>query len=154
MKSVPQPIPEDLLGERWRFATIVAGDLVRFSTLPIPIKQLPSKFEPYQLGIASDTPIPGVVIYGGKKSLKLAQWLAAQQPQSLDYVPTQTDAAGGLMLQSTGGERWIIATFLDSQVAGAGSKYQQQKQASRLHFLLVQPDDSDITYSGLWLFSK
>lgn len=151
MKPVPQPIPEELLGERWRFATIVLKDLARFANLPIPIKQLPSKFEPYQLGVASDTAIPGVVIYGGKKSLKLAQWLQQQQPQALDYIPTQTDTAGGLVLQAAKGERWIIATFLDAGFAQAGLNYQQQKQSSKLHFLLVQPDDSDMTYSGMWL---
>jgi hypothetical protein len=154
MKSVPQPIPETLIGEKWRFATIAAADLVGFADLPIPIKKLPSQSELYRLGIASDTAIPGVVIYGGKNSLKLAQWLDQQQPQALDYVPTQTDAAGGLILHTYGEKRWIIATFLDVQFAQAALNYQKQKQTNSppLHFLLVQPDDSNVTYSGLWLF--
>ncbi|MHC5721400.1 MAG: Tab2 family RNA-binding protein, partial [Nostoc sp.] len=37
-------------------------------------------------------------------------------------------------------------------VTTAAQAFEQLKQQSRgLHFLLVQPDDSGMTYSGFWL---
>jgi hypothetical protein len=49
-------------------------------------------------------------------------------------------------------DRWILVTFEDAEVAQAAQVYEQRKQQSQgLHFLLVQPDDSGITYTGFWL---
>ncbi|MER3590014.1 MAG: hypothetical protein C4322_21265, partial [Mastigocladus sp. ERB_26_1] len=49
-------------------------------------------------------------------------------------------------------DRWILVTFTDPEVAAAGRVYEQRKQEScGLHFLLVQPDDSGMTFSGFWL---
>jgi hypothetical protein len=43
-------------------------------------------------------------------------------------------------------------TFHDQAIATAGQRYyQRQQEAKGLHFLLVQPDDSDVTFSGLWI---
>ncbi|MDE5086380.1 MAG: Tab2/Atab2 family RNA-binding protein, partial [Trichodesmium sp. St16_bin2-tuft] len=50
---------------------------------------------------------------------------------------------------------WVVATFSDQEVSGAGQVYEQRKQQSQgLHFLLVQPDDSGMTYSGFWLLES
>lgn len=50
------------------------------------------------------------------------------------------------------GDRWVMATFEDSEMAAAAQTYQQRKQLIKgLNFLLVQPDDSGMTYSGFWL---
>jgi len=49
-------------------------------------------------------------------------------------------------------DRWILATFTDAEVTTAGKLYQQRKRLSHgLHFLVVQPDKSGMTYSGFWL---
>ncbi|HEY9750428.1 MAG TPA: Tab2 family RNA-binding protein, partial [Allocoleopsis sp.] len=49
-------------------------------------------------------------------------------------------------------DRWVLATFEDAEVRAAAQAYEQRKQAAQgLHFLLVQPDDSGMTYSGFWL---
>jgi hypothetical protein len=49
-------------------------------------------------------------------------------------------------------DRWVVVTFEDSEVKAAGKIYQERKQLSQgLHFLLVQPDDSGMTYTGFWL---
>ncbi len=45
-----------------------------------------------------------------------------------------------LILEASLADRWILATFADEKVSAAG-----------LYFLLVQPDDSGMTYTGLWL---
>lgn len=152
-KSPPQPLPENLWGEQWRFATFSADELQAiFTQRPIPICSMPDALLPLNLGLASTVPIPGVIIYGGRKSLLLARWLEEAQPTYLEYIPTQVGASGGVILHGGESERWVVATFADPIVAQAAQTYEERKQASQgLHFLLVEPDDSGITSTGFWL---
>lgn len=152
----PQVLPENIWGEEWRFATLPAEEIVDiFRDRPIPIVSIPEFLWPVNLGIASTIPIPGVIIYGGRKSMYLARWLEKQNPIALNYIPTEMSQSGGLVLEVGLVERWIVATFEDLEVAKAAQAYEQRKQASQgLHFLLVQPDDSGMTYSGFWLLQK
>ncbi|MDJ0730906.1 MAG: Tab2/Atab2 family RNA-binding protein [Crocosphaera sp.] len=152
----PQAIPESLWGDKWRFASFKAGDFIDyFSDLPIPIKDLPQELNPINLGIASDIHIPGVVIYGGRKSMYLARWLADHQPVSLNYIPTEVGKSGGLILESGLVDRWILLTFEDGEMAKSAQQYEQQKEITKgLHFLLIQPDNSGITQTGIWLLKK
>ena len=152
-KPPPQALPEDIWGENWNFISISANDLINFaSDRPIPIKSIPESLQPMNLGIASNTVIPGIVVYGGRKSLILARWLDQQQPFTLNYIPTEIGKSGGLVLESGLIDRWIFATFESEAVAKAARNYEQQKQDSnQLHFLLIQPDDSGMTQTGIWL---
>lgn len=155
-KPPPQALPEHLWGEQWRFATIVAGEIEdALRDRPIPILEMPDSLLPVNLKIASTVPIAGVVIYGGRQSMQLARWLQAAKPVTLNYIPTEVGQSGGLVLEAGLVDRWIVATFEDLEVAKAAQTYEQRKQTSRgLHFLLVQPDDSGMTYSGFWLLRE
>ena len=154
-KPPPQALPENLWGEQWRFAAITAGDIEAWSDRPVPILELPQFLSPLQLGIASTTPIPGVIIYGGRQSMRLARWLQEAKPVAINYIPTEIGMSGGLVLEAGLVDRWIVATFEDPEVAKAAPFYEQRKQTSKgLHFLLVQPDDSGVTYSGFWLLRE
>ncbi len=152
-KPPPSPLPENLWGEQWRFATLPAGELVDvFAERPIPILHIPEFLQPINLGLASTVPVPGVVIYGGRQSMRLVRWLDEACPVALNYIAGEPD---GLVLEAGLVDRWIVATFADKEVAGAAKVYEQRQQQSRgLHFLLVQPDDSGMTYSGFWLLRR
>ncbi|WP_414527778.1 Tab2/Atab2 family RNA-binding protein [Nodularia chucula] len=152
-KPPPTPLPENLWGEQWRFATLPAGELVgMFAERPIPILSILGSLHPINLGLASTIPIPGVIIYGGRQSMRLARWLEAARPVELNYIAGEPN---GLILEAGLVERWVVATFTDRDVAKAGETYQQRQQQSQgLHFLLVQPDDSGMTYSGFWLLRQ
>jgi len=154
-KPPPQALPEDIWGENWNFISMRANDLINFiSDRPIPIRTIPELLHPVNLGIASDTVIPGIVVYGGRKSMILARWLVQQQPVALNYIPTEIGKSGGLILESGLVDRWIFATFESEAVAKAAKNYEQQKRdGKKLHFLLIQPDDSGITHTGIWLLS-
>ncbi|AFZ03312.1 Tab2/Atab2 family RNA-binding protein [Calothrix sp. PCC 6303] len=149
-KLPPMPLPEKLWGEKWQFATFPAGGIVdEFSDRLIPILDIPDYLQPINLGIASTTAIPGVIIYGGRQSMQIARWLKQVQPVSLNYIAGAPD---GLILEAGLADRWVIATFEDSEVTIAAKNYQSRQQQSHgLHFLLIQPDDSGMTYSGFWL---
>ncbi|MBD1900055.1 Tab2/Atab2 family RNA-binding protein [Trichocoleus sp. DQ-A3] len=149
-KPPPVPLPENLWGEQWRFATLPAVAVVEaFAERPIPILEMPEFLLPINLGLASTVPVPGVVIYGGRQSMRLARWLQEARPVSLNYIAGAPD---GLVLEAGLVDRWIVATFEDKEVTAAAQAYQQRQQQSRgLHFLLVQPDESGMTFSGFWL---
>lgn len=146
----PVPIADSLMGDRWRFAALPAGSLVAaFTGRMIPIVQMPEEDQPLRLGLASDLPIPGVVIDAGRQSIRLATWVQSVYPAALRYVAGAPD---GLILDAGLVDRWILATFEDAEVQAAAQIYQQrQHQAQGLHFLLIRPDDSGMTYSGIWL---
>jgi hypothetical protein len=102
-----------------------------------------------QLGLASDLPIPGVVIHAGRKSLLLAQWLQQVEPVSLHAMAGELD---GLILFAGATDRWILTTSDLPEVKTAGMTFEQRKaKAKGLHFLLIQPDNSGMTYTGFWL---
>lgn len=150
-KLPPVPLPDNLLGDKWRFASLPAGDIEEFRQRRIPIVDFPDYLLPFNLGLASTQLIPGVVIYGGRQSMRLARWLQESRPAYLNYIPGAPD---GLILEAGLVDRWVIATFDDNDVKVAAQNYEQRKQQTRgLHFLLVQPDDSGMTYSGIWLLS-
>jgi hypothetical protein len=149
-KPPPLPLAENFWGEQWRFASLPAGNIEEaFAERPIPILQMPEFLLPLKLGLASSLAVPGVVIDGGRKSMQLARWLQEAKPVSLNYIAGAPD---GLVLEAGLVDRWVVATFEDNEVATAARTYEQRKQLSRgLHFLLVQPDDSGMTYTGFWL---
>lgn len=149
----PVPVPEALWGDRWRFGSIAAADLEpAFAAKPIPIFSMPEDLLPANLGVASTLAIPGVIIDGGRVSMRLAQWLGSVKPAFLSYIPGEPD---GLILDAGLSDRWVLATFEDPDVKAAARSFQErQAKAQGLHFLLVQPDDSGMTYSGLWLLQK
>ena len=149
-KLPPIPIPENLLGDEWRFGALSAGDVTEFiSSRPIPVLEAPDFLLPINLGLASTQAVPGIVIYGGRQSMRLARWFKEANAQALNYIPGVPD---GLILEAGLSDRWVVATFEDNDVTAAAKNYEQRKQQSRgLHFLLVQPDDSGMTYSGFWL---
>ncbi len=152
-KPPPKPLPENLWGEQWRFATLPAGEIEEaFAFRPIPILQMPEFLLPINLGLASTVAVPGVIIYGGRQSMRLARWLDEANPVSLNYI---IGKPAGLVLEAGLVDRWIVATFEDKEVANAAQAYEQRKQLSQgLHFLLIQPDDSGVTSSGFWLLRR
>lgn len=149
----PQNLPENIWGENWSLVSISAGEIIDFiADRPIPFRDLPESLLATNSKLDPTTKVPGIVIYGGKKSLILARWLAKEQPVALNYIPTEIGKSGGLVLESGLVDRWIFATFESVAVAQAAKAYEQNKQQSQgLHFLLLQPDDSGMTYTGFWL---
>lgn len=143
----PQPCPADLLGEQWRFVALSAADLEEvLLQRPIPIKECPEGLLPRQQPLAPSTLIPGLVIDGGRQSMRLVRWLQEQQPVFLKAQAT------GVVLEVGLCDRIVLFTYDDPDMTSAAKLFTQRQQESRgIHFLLVQPDDSGVTYTGLWM---
>ncbi len=151
--SPPVPLPENRWGDRWGFTALSAYDFEQ--TLPhepVPLRALLPELMPSRLGLASTTLIPGIVVDAGRQAMALAQWVQAQAPAWLSYVRGEPD---GLILDAGLCDRWVFTTFSDPEVAIAGQRFEQRKQQSQgLHFLIIRPDDSGMTTTGLWLFQQ
>lgn len=146
-------MPEHLWGDQWQFVTLAASELESvLLQRPIPLRTVPEMLLPSQLGVAADTRIPGVLINGGRRSMQLAQWLQKQQPASIQAMRAELS---GLIMAAGLNERYVLVTYDDADIVSAAQGFEQGKQGSQgLHFLLVQPDDSGVTYTGLWLLSS
>ncbi|WP_299490485.1 Tab2 family RNA-binding protein, partial [Acaryochloris sp. IP29b_bin.137] len=149
----PQPMPEHLWGDQWQFVTLAVSELESvLLQRPIPLRTVPEMLLPSQLGLAADTRIPGVLINGGRRSMQLAQWLQQQQPASIQAMRAELS---GLIMAAGLNERYVLVTYDDVDIVSAAQGFEQGKQGSQgLHFLLVQPDDSGVTYTGMWLLSS
>ncbi|MGC9503958.1 Tab2/Atab2 family RNA-binding protein [Baaleninema sp.] len=148
-RPAPVPVPEELWGDRWRFASLPAGDLEGIASRPMRFREFPELLHPVKLGVASTQSVPGVIIDGGRQSLQLARWLDSVRPVAINYIPGAPD---GLILEAGLSDRWVLATFEDAEVQAAARTYhQRQQEAKGLHFLLVRPDESGMTQTGFWL---
>ncbi len=149
----PLPFPDRLWGEKWQFASLGASDLRDFiNQQPIPFVSVPPELLDQLLKLPPTTRIAGVIIYGGRRSLKLVEWLQAQTPASLHFIQGEPS---GLVLAAALCDRWILVTFDDLEVLQAAKEFEQRKLlAAGLHFLLVQPDDSGVTFTGIWLLDE
>ncbi len=155
-KPPPQALPESIWGDRWQIANIAAGQIIDlFCDRPIPIRSLPESLTPINLEISSNILIPGIIVYGGRKSMQLARWIDRQVPAFVDYIPTEVGQSGGFILETGLVDRWIFNTFESAQAAEIAKAYEQKKLTSKgLHFLLIQPDDSGMTTTAFWLLRK
>ena len=155
-KPVPQALPEDLWGDKWQIANIKADQIVDlFRDRPIPICYLPEPLYPINLGVSSDLFIPGIVVYGGRKSMQIAQWIRQKNPAFINYIPTEIGKSGGFILETGLVDRWIFNTFESEEAAKIARNYEQKKQAAQgLHFILIQPDDSGMTNTAFWLLRQ
>jgi RNA-binding protein Tab2/Atab2 len=147
----PQPLPENLWGDRWQFVGLPAQELELYLLeRPIPIRKVSELALPSQQQLATTLLIPGVVIDAGRQSMRLARWVDAQHPQAIEAINRELGAVMLTAEQNTA--QWILATYQDEEVRLAAQTFEERKIQSRgIHFLLIQPDSTEITYSGLWI---
>lgn len=147
----PQPLPENLWGDRWQFVGLPAQELESYLLeRPIPIRKVSELALPSQQQLAETLLIPGVAIEAGRQSMRLARWIDAQHPQTIAAVNREL---GALMLTAEKNTvQWILATYQDDAVRLAAQTFEERKiQSCGIHFLLIQPDSTAVTYSGLWI---
>jgi RNA-binding protein Tab2/Atab2 len=148
--SPPQPLPENLWGDRWQFVSLPAEDLeFRLWERPIPIRDAASLALPSQQNLGSSVTIPGILIDAGRQAMTLSRWLLERKPEQIVAVNLEL---GAIILTTAQQERWILATYQDGAVRDAGQVFEARKtQSDQIHFLLIAPDDSNVTYTGLWI---
>ena len=146
----PEPIPEELRPKAWQFAAVSRSDMLALTERTIPIEDCTLLGS--LLGVNPDALVPGIVFYGERRALALAQWLQQAKPVSVHFISGDPH---GVILEAGLGDRWVMATFEDVTVLHAASKFEQRKSLGRgIHFLMVMPDSSGQTTTGLWLLEN
>jgi hypothetical protein len=148
--SPPQPLPEHLWGDLWQFVSLPAEDLeFGLWERPIPFREMASLARPSQQNLEPAVAIPGVFINAGRQAMKLCRWLSERKPTAITAANLEL---GAIVLTTAHQERWILATYQDEAVRDAGQVFETRKIASnQIHFLLIAPDDSNVTHTGLWI---
>lgn len=148
--SPPQPLPEHLWGDLWQFVNLSAEELeLRLWERPIPLREASAFALPSQQNLGSTAIIPGILINAGRQAMQLSRWLSERKPRQVAAVDLEL---GATILTTAQQERWILATYQDAAVRGAGQTFEARKvQSNGIHFLLIGPDDSGVTYTGLWI---
>ena len=151
--SPPQPLPEDLWGDLWQYVSLSAEDLeFRLWERPIPFRERSTLALPSQQNLEPTVTIPGVLINAGRQAMKLSRWLLERKPTHIAAVNLEL---GEIILTTAQQERWILATYQDAAVREAGQVFEARKaECSNIHFLLIQPDDSGVTHTGLWILKR
>jgi RNA-binding protein Tab2/Atab2 len=146
----PQPLPENLWGDLWQFVSLSAEALeLRLWERPIPVRAASPFALPSQQTLGATVPIPGILINAGQQAMRLSRWLAERKPKQIAAVNLEL---GAIILTTAHNERWILATYQDAAVRDAGKTFEFRKTQSKgIHFLLIQPDDSGVTHTGLWI---
>jgi len=145
----PLPLPDDIWGDYWQFAAISPDQLSQLMQYPLRILSFEMDMLPENLGLASDCAIPGIILYAGRKSLKLARWFQEQSPYRLEFIRGEPC---GVILHSGLRDRWVFLTFSNPEIAAAGDLFRDRLARTQgLHFFLIQPAENDTTYTALWL---
>lgn len=150
-KKAPQRLPDALVGNTWRFATLSAAAFTEIDqwridfgdSLPLTLQQL-----------APETPVPGILIFS-PRAVPLAAWMSGLELAFLTVEPEPQTGNFQLLLETGDSDRWIMASLKEPQILAAAQSFEQTKQqAQQIHFLAVQTDPESEAFAGFWLLQE
>jgi len=138
----PIPLPEEVRGESWSFASLSLETLreadeweIEFSNL-IPIKD----------SINQNVSIPGIRLFSSKRSLALAAWLGGLEPAKLLIEGTQ------IILEAGQADRWLVTDVEEEAKYAIENNFLKTKlDADGLQFISVQSSPQDNSLQGFWM---
>ncbi len=142
IKSQAIPLPEEVRGDSWSFASLSLNTLreadeweIEFSNL-IPIKE----------SINENISIPGIRLFSSKRSLALAAWLGGLEPAKLIIEGTQ------IILEAGQADRWLV-TDIDKEAKNAieNNFLNAKRDADGLQFISVQKSSEQNSLDGFWM---
>lgn len=147
-QPTPQRLPDALLGEKWTFVALEASALAEMPDWDISFSEA---FPPEMVGVAADTPIPGLVIYSAR-ALPLAAWLSGLE---LAYLQFSLEPSPCLALETGADESWILANVATPALQTEVKNFEAAKQQAKgVHFLAVQANPNTETFAGFWLLRQ
>ena len=142
IKNEPLPLPEEVRGDSWSFASLSINTLkeadeweIKFSNL-INIKE----------SINENLSIPGIRLFSQKRSLALAAWLGGLEPAKLVIEGTQ------IILEAGQADRWLVTDIKDeAKNAIENSFLDAKRNADGLQFISVQRSSEQTSLDGFWM---
>lgn len=141
-----QPLPDALRGDQWAFVSLAATD---FADLPEWEVGFGESFPLSLLKLEPQQSVPGLLIYSNR-ALPLAAWMSGLE---LDHLKFDA-AAKQLVLETGGGDRWIMAPLAPALLAEAAA-FETAKQAVQgVHFIGIQANPEAEAFTGFWLLQE
>ena len=142
IKNQPIPLPEEVRGDSWSFATLSINTLresdewqIEFSSL-IPIKE----------SIDGKASILGLRLFSSKRSLALAAWLGGLEPAKLVLEGNQ------IILEAGQADRWLVTDIKDEAKKAIENNFINTKlNADGLQFISVQKSPEENYLDGFWM---
>jgi hypothetical protein len=142
-----QSLPDALRGDQWGFVSLAAAD---FADLPEWEVGFGESFPISLLQLQPQQPIPGLLIYSNR-AMPLAAWMSGLELDFLKYDAT----AQQLVLETGGGDRWIVAPLPQSALQAEAGVFEIAKQTAQgVHFIGIQTDPQAEAFEGFWLLQE
>jgi hypothetical protein len=146
--SVPQRLPDALIGQQWALVTLEASAFQDFSDWSVDFGEV---FSLSMLDLNPETRIPGVLIFSSR-STPLAAWMSGLELAFVKQVPSTPPV---LALETGASEAWILANITTPDLKTEADNFEAAKQAANgVHFLAVQTDANSETFAGFWLMQE
>jgi hypothetical protein len=147
-ESIPQPLPDALIGQQWAFVTL---NVDAFQDMPDWQIDFGESFPLEGMGVQPDTPIPGLLIFS-PRALPLAAWMSGLE---LAFVHFKETEPAQLLLETGADNSWSLVDLTTPQMKEEATRFEQAKQnANQLHFLAVQSSPDAEAFTGFWLLQE
>lgn len=145
---VPQPLPDQLIGQQWAFVTLEASAFTDMPEWDIDFRE---SFPLELAGLSPDTVVPGLLIFS-PRALPLAAWMSGLELACVKYLPGDTPQ---LLLETGSNEAWILSNLNTAEMRQEAENFEKSKQnANQVHFLGVQTNPDSESFTGFWLLQE
>lgn len=143
----PQSLPDALVGQKWTFATLSAGDFAEMGEWSIDFGE---SFPLSLADLADSAPVPGLIIYS-QRATAMAAWMSGLELATIKY---DLSLPNRLLLETGVSDRWILTT-LDQNTQSEVQDFEVAKQNSNgVHFLAIQKSPDVEAFAGFWLLQE
>ena len=142
VQTPPIPLPEEVQGDAWSWATLPAGLLREAGDWPMSFSGL----LPVPTNLEDDAQVPGLRLFSQTRSLAMAGWLGGLEPVRLLVEGRQ------LIMEAGQDDRWLVSD-LDAEAAQSVAMALETSQASvsGLQFIAIQASPDEQAFAGFWM---
>ncbi len=145
--SLPDAVKGDR-GDKWLFVSLSATDFDDMKEWDIDFQE---SFALSLLNIASDTIIPGLIIYS-PRATPLAAWMSGLE---MGYLNLEKDMRPQLRLETGLSDSWTLVNLTNKETVKQAEDFEKAKQkAAGVHFLAVQSSPDSESFAGFWLLKE
>lgn len=145
--SLPDAVKGDR-GDKWLFVSLSATDFDDMKEWDIDFQE---SFALSLLNIASDTIIPGLIIYS-PRATPLAAWMSGLE---MGYLNLEKDIRPQMRLETGLSDSWTLVNLTNKETVKQAEDFEKAKQkAAGVHFLAVQSSPDSESFAGFWLLKE
>ena len=142
VQTPPIPLPEEVQGDAWSWASLPAGLLRDASDWPMSFSGL----LPVPPDLEDQAHVPGLRLFSQTRSLAMAGWLGGLEPVRLLVEGRQ------LILEAGQDDRWLVSD-LDGEATQSLTAAIEASQADvrGFQFIAIQASPEEQAFAGFWM---